>query len=163
KLGEFVKGKMVPSVAEKYLREVVEREIPKGLKKYLELELFPHLQWKVGSKGVSLSTLRRWLLAEGFRFISWKKGLYFDGHDRPDVVKYRQEEFLPKMSEFHARLAKFVVGNVGDPVPPQNYVERVIVLVAHDEMTAQANDSRGKSWVFEDQHALRKKGVGRGL
>jgi len=48
-------------------------------------------------------------------------------------------------------------------VPPNNYVESWLVLVAHDEMMAQANDSKEKSWVFEDQHALRKKGVGQGL
>jgi hypothetical protein len=30
-------------------------------------------------------------------------------------------------------------------------------------MTAQANDSQGKSWVLEDNHRLRKKGPGHGL
>lgn len=48
-------------------------------------------------------------------------------------------------------------------VSPLNYVERRIVLVVHDEMTAQAHDTVKKSWVFEDQHTLRKKGVGQGL
>ncbi|KAF8231337.1 hypothetical protein L208DRAFT_1277353 [Tricholoma matsutake] len=36
-------------------------------------------------------------------------------------------------------------------------------LLAQDEMTAQANDIMPKTWVFEDQHRLRKKGVGHGL
>jgi hypothetical protein len=35
--------------------------------------------------------------------------------------------------------------------------------VAHNEMTAQSNDAKVKSWVFQNQHALQKKGVGRGL
>ena len=34
------------------------------------------------------------------------------------------------------------------------------VLCAHDKMTAQANDSQVKSWVFEDQHSLQKKRAG---
>jgi hypothetical protein len=48
-------------------------------------------------------------------------------------------------------------------IPCENYVERHLVLLAQDEMTAQANDITSKMWVFEDQHCLRKKGVGRGL
>ena len=30
-------------------------------------------------------------------------------------------------------------------------------------MTAQANDGKRKSWVLEGEHALKKKGVGRGI
>ena len=46
---------------------------------------------------------------------------------------------------------------------PRNFVERRIVLCAHDEMTVQANDGNPKSWVLDGEHALKKKGVGRGL
>jgi hypothetical protein len=80
KLAEFAKGNMLPAAADKYLRDVVQSEMPKGLKKYMELELFPRIQMKVG-KGISLSTAWRWLWKEGFWYISYKKGLYFDGHD----------------------------------------------------------------------------------
>jgi hypothetical protein len=45
----------------------------------------------------------------------------------------------------------------------ENFVERRLVLLAQDEMTAQANDIMPKTWVFENQHRLRKKGVGHGL
>jgi hypothetical protein len=40
--------------------------------------------------------------------------------------------------------------------------ERSLVLVAHDEMTTQANDGPKCSWVLNGEHALKKKGVGRG-
>ena len=62
-------------------------------------------------------------------------------------------------------LVHYTVGNVKTElaIQPQNYVERQLVLCAHDEMTAQAHDTNEKSWVLEDQHALRKKGVGCGL
>jgi hypothetical protein len=46
---------------------------------------------------------------------------------------------------------------------PSNFVEQRIVLCAHNKMTAQANNSRVKSWVFEDQHSLWKKGAGQGI
>jgi hypothetical protein len=138
--------------------------MPRGLKQYMEVELFPRIHLKVG-KGVSLSTARRWLHHEGFQYIGHKKGLYFDGHDRPDVVAYRQETFLPFMKDQESGLIRYVVGDVDSELrtAPDNYVETRKVLVCHDEMMAQSNDTRVKSWVFEDQHALRKKGVGRGL
>ncbi|KAJ7939496.1 hypothetical protein B0H13DRAFT_1587124 [Mycena leptocephala] len=86
KLKEFSAGKLVPAFAEKYLNQIVRDEMPRGLKKYMEVHLFPRI-------GISLTTARCWLHKEGFKYIGHKKGL----------------------------------------------------------------------WIFEDQHALRKKGVGRGL
>jgi hypothetical protein len=159
KLAEFMKGTLIPAVADKYLQEIVEEEMPRGLKKYMEYELFPRIHLKVG-RGVSLSTARCWLHCEGFRYIGHKKGLYFDGHDCPDVMAYRQDVFLPAMKAYGRRLVCYVVNDVETQVPLDLCPgERPLVLVAHDEMTAQANDARAKSWVLEDQHALRKKGV----
>jgi hypothetical protein len=37
-----------------------------------------------------------------------------------------------------------------------------LVLCSHDKSTSQANNSPEKSWVHQDEHALKKKGVGRG-
>jgi hypothetical protein len=80
KLVDFSQKKMIPAAADKYLRKLVDNEMPRGLKQYMEVELFPRVQLKVG-KGVSLKTARRFLRNEGFRYIEHKKGLYFDGHD----------------------------------------------------------------------------------
>ena len=165
KLKQFTQGQLIPSAANKYLLHLVCEEMPRGLQKYMEIELFPCLHLKVGSEGISLSTARHWLRSEGCRFISHKKGLYFDGHDCPDVIAYRQKEFLPAMAVHAERLIKYTVGDVNKECieQPKNFVERQLVLVAHDEMTSQANDDTTRRWVFEDQHALRKKGVGRGI
>ena len=164
KLAQFTQKELIPSAADKYLKHIINEEIPKGLKQYLEYELFPRIQLKT-ARGISLSTARRWLHLEGFWYISHKKGLYFDGHDRPDVVAYRQEVFLPAMLAYHARLVRYKVGSPDEEedIKPANYVERRLVLSPHDESTSQANDSHDKAWTFEDQHQLRKKGAGRGL
>jgi hypothetical protein len=98
KLKNFTNQKLLLDEAEKYCHEICDKEMPQGLKKYMELELFPRIHMKVG-KGISLSTARRWLQCEGFKYTAHKKAIYYDGHDRPDVVKYRQEEFLPAMAE----------------------------------------------------------------
>ncbi|KIL57128.1 hypothetical protein M378DRAFT_1031360 [Amanita muscaria Koide BX008] len=93
KLSAFTKEKLLPDEAKKYLHRIVEEEMPAGLKKYLEVELFPRIQMKLS-------------VAPG---------------------------------------------------------ERKLVLVAHDEMTAQANDGKTMSWVWQGEQPLKKKGVGRGL
>ncbi|KAF8157614.1 hypothetical protein K438DRAFT_1620770 [Mycena galopus ATCC 62051] len=85
KLAAFTHGTLIPAAADKYLRQIVQDEMPRGLKKYMEVELLPRVQLKVGSRTISLSTARRWLHREGFKYIGHKKGLYFDGHDHPDV------------------------------------------------------------------------------
>jgi len=114
-------------------------------------------------RGISLSTARRWLHLEGFQYISHKKGLYFDGHDHPDVLAYRQNHFLPMMKLFEPCLIQYVVGDVETQILPLNFVEQALVLCTHDESTSQANDAPNKARVLEGQHRLRKKGVGRGL
>src|SRR5882762_5006269 len=131
KLLQFSENKLIPSATDEYLRHIIKEEMPRGLKQYMEYELFPRIQLKV-SRGISLSTARRWMCQEGFRYISHKKGLYFDGHDRPDVVHYT-------VGDVDTELA----------IQPQNYMERRLVICAQDKMTAQANDSQGKSWVLD--------------
>jgi hypothetical protein len=163
KLAEFSKNQLIPGEAEKYLCRIVEKEMPRGLKQYMEVELFPRIQLKVG-KGISISTARRWLHREGFQYMEHKKALYFDGHDRPDVVSYRQKEFLPAMEKYRERLLGYKVGEVETKIGgPPNFVERILVLLAHDESTMQANDGPKAGWVLEGEQPLKKKGAGRGL
>ena len=67
--------------------------------------------------------------------------------------------------EYRQRLVEYVVGEVTKEKmkPVKNYVKRCLVLVSHDESTSQANDGKKMSWVHEKEHALKKKGVGRGI
>ena len=92
KLAEFTQNKLILDVAERFVCQVVNVEMPGSLKRYLELELFPQVALKVG-KGISLRTARPWLHREGFKYTAHKKALYYDGHKRADVIKFRQEYF----------------------------------------------------------------------
>ena len=68
------------------------------------------------------------------------------------------------MKKYWERLVEYAVGDVEHEVTkPTNFVECQLVLVAHDEMTAQAHDGKKKSWVMDGEHALKKKGVGHGM
>ena len=56
------------------------------------------------------TTARCWLHRLGFNRIHHQKGVYFDGHDREDVVAYR-EEFLKMMDDLD-RKSFTCTGNV---------------------------------------------------
>ena len=123
KFAQFGQEKMVPAAAKKFLEHIIRTEMPAGLKKYLDLELFPHIHMKVG-RGISMSTVHRMLMQEGFKYTEHKKLLYYDGHECPDVVKYHQEQFLPAMEDHHKRMVEYVVNNMEEELEkkPANYV-----------------------------------------
>ena len=52
-------------------------------------------------------TARRWLASLGFEWKEFKKGVYIDGHERSDVVAYRNSEFLPQFESVRHLLVTF--------------------------------------------------------
>jgi len=70
KLTQFTQNQLSLAAAEQYLKQIMYREMPASLKRYMEVELFPRVYLCVG-RGVSLSTACRWLHHEGFRYISY--------------------------------------------------------------------------------------------
>ncbi|KIJ45003.1 hypothetical protein M422DRAFT_128168, partial [Sphaerobolus stellatus SS14] len=142
KLVEFTKNKLLPDEAKRYLQCIVETEMPSGLKKIA----------------------RQWLHKKGFKYTAHKKALYLDGHEQEDVIAYRQSVFIPCLNELQPQLVKYIVGDVDRLVEkPLIPGEPHLVLVAHDEMTAQAHDGVMMSWVWQGEQLLKKKGAGRGL
>jgi hypothetical protein len=69
------------------------------------------------------------------------------------------------MAQHHKRLVGYTVGDVEKEffTAPANIVEQWLVLLAHDEMMCQANDSVAKSWVLEGEHPSKKRGVRQGM
>lgn len=64
---------------------------------------------------IGRSTAHTWLHQLGFRYKKAKKGIYVDGHDREDVVDFRNNVFLPNMAEVERRSAHYVgVATPGD-------------------------------------------------
>ncbi|KAJ7708564.1 hypothetical protein B0H14DRAFT_2646573 [Mycena olivaceomarginata] len=53
KLAEFSKANLVSAAADKYLRHIIDTEMPVGLKKYMDVELFPRLHLKPGPRHFS--------------------------------------------------------------------------------------------------------------
>ncbi|KAJ3576952.1 hypothetical protein NP233_g98 [Leucocoprinus birnbaumii] len=148
KIANFAQERMIPAEADKFLKNVLQNEIPQGLAKCLELEIFPWIHQK-----------------EGFHYTEYKKSLYYDGHERPDVVEHRQNIFIPTIDRFWHRIVEYQPDNLEEEVVKEagNFVERRLVLVSQDEMMAQANDGLKEGWFLNGEQPLKKKGVGQGI
>ena len=77
-----------------------------------------------------------------------RKGVYLDGHEREDVVKYRNEEFLPRMKEYEARMTRYVLdGDTLNPIEPTlEPGEKKIIALFQDESTFHANEFKSSTW-----------------
>ncbi|KAF8166542.1 hypothetical protein K438DRAFT_1502354, partial [Mycena galopus ATCC 62051] len=56
----------------------------------------PEVKKRLGlKKGIHLATAQRWIKQMGYRWTKNPSGQYVDGHERPDVVYYRQTKYIP--------------------------------------------------------------------
>jgi hypothetical protein len=108
-----------------------------------------------------IRTARRWLIKLGWRHTLIKKGVYMDGHERADVVKYRQEVFLPLMAKYEARMVHFEGPDLERVEPNLQPGEREIIANFHDESTFHGNEQKSSAWLRPGEQPLRKKGRGR--
>ena len=112
----------------------------------------PEVKEKHGiSKTISIRTARRFLNTLGFRFSHPKKGQYADGHERVDVVYYRNAVFLPKWEKVSVRMRNWMQDDVTvcEPSIPGHRV----CAWFHDESIFYAHDRRRKSWYHKDASA----------
>ncbi|KAJ7197754.1 hypothetical protein GGX14DRAFT_402382 [Mycena pura] len=58
-------------------------------------------------KSISVRTAQRWMKRNEYRWQSEPRGMYKDGHEREDVVDYRQSVFLPRWAEFSQRTRRW--------------------------------------------------------
>ncbi|KAJ7107697.1 hypothetical protein C8R44DRAFT_637271, partial [Mycena epipterygia] len=101
---------------------------------------------------ISVRTARRYLHELGYRFKSEKKGQFSDGHERDDVIYYREEVYLPALKGFQDRSCVFEAdGSVITPSLPAG-VRRTVIWY-HDESVFYAHDRRRKSWYHKDADA----------
>ena len=110
---------------------------------------------------ISLSTARRWLLKMGYRWSRNPRGQYVDGHERADIVDYRQTTYVPKVILYMESMRRWI-DKYGWTVPP--HVIQVTILWFHDECTFYANDRRHSQWMAPGSSPVpRPKGEGTSL
>ena len=91
------------------------------------------------------------------------KGLYNDGHERLDVVRYR-EAFLQRMESYEKRVIQYVGEFMETPIFPElDYGQKTLILVTHDESCFGSNDGRSFCWIDENNRQIRPKGNGRSV
>ncbi|KAI0700377.1 hypothetical protein C8T65DRAFT_580331, partial [Cerioporus squamosus] len=66
RLKKFLHNELGLSDAQEYSKIIISEEMPQGLKHYVENSVLPRLNLKPGRHGLSLSTMRRLLLSEGW-------------------------------------------------------------------------------------------------
>lgn len=120
---------------------------PRRFQRALNDDILPSLNITL-AKDLCERTARRWLIKLGFRRTVLRKGVYKDGHDRDDVKKYRDTEFLPRMAKFEARMTQYRLEGGGlVPVKPiLKPGEREVIALFQDECCFHANDYKTSAW-----------------
>ena len=110
-------------------------------------------EWKVE---ICQETARCWLHKMGFSYRQFSKGIYFDGHERDDVVQDRKE-YVAIMGLLEDRfLTQY-------PPPPSLLALQPIIRVFHDESTFHANADQSFHWSDGSNQALKQKSLGQAI
>lgn len=112
---------------------------------------------------IRLRTARKWLKCMGFYYGTVSKNVYIDGHEREDVVKYRQDNFLPAWAKLAQRMVIFSEDGTWTLLLGLQDGKKPLVLVTHDESTFNANDGKRHIWMEKGKTPLRPKGRGKGI
>ena len=81
-----------------------------------------------------------------------------DGHERIDVVEYRNNIFLPAIAQFETLMAKHEGPELKKIMPEIGEGQRHIIIQYHDKCCFHANDEARSLWLREGEQPLRKKG-----
>jgi hypothetical protein len=118
---------------------------PRILQRALESTIFPNLSIHP-KKPLSERTAQRWLIKLGWWRTLVKKGVYMDGHEREDIVKYRNEVFLPAMAKYEAQMATYEGPELKRHDPILQPGERRIIAQFQDECCFHAHDQPSSAW-----------------
>ena len=135
KVKSFIDDEDVIEKSLEFIREKEGKITPKLYRTFINDTLFSQMGIIAT---ISEKTSRVWLKKLGFILQSRKKGIYFDGYERSDVLEYRSI-FLKKMEEFEQLMPIFEGDNMDqrDPVLPNE--EKLHIFVTHDECLFYAN------------------------
>lgn len=145
------------SIRQKLQQQRPEERNLVDLRKYINDELIPQ---KVGVPGaISISTLWKYMCEWGYLYRKFGKDIFFDGHERPDVIEYRKAWAL-RMLQYKSFMTAF--GEEDEVIEPvlADPSQQKLVLVTHDECTFYANDGKKDMWLLDGDNPLRKKGPG---
>jgi hypothetical protein len=91
---------------------------------------------------------RQWLIKLEWWHTTLKKGVYMDGHERPDVIDYRVNTFLPLMAQLEKWMVHWVMNGsklvrVDPKLGPD---EKRVIVVFQDESCFHVNEYKHDVW-----------------
>ena len=108
-----------------------------------------------------------WLHHLGFEVLTVRKGIFIDGHERPDVIDARKL-FLRKMTKIgflHSTNAPTdqAVQALPDVDGPTNERIAKTVVFFHDESTFMSNEDQPTQWGTKGEKMMKPKSKGAGI
>ncbi|QRV74793.1 DDE superfamily endonuclease [Ceratobasidium sp. AG-Ba] len=95
-----------------------------------------------------LRTAQRWMKEHfGLRWGQDPKGQYVDGHEREDVVDYRNNVYVAIWNDLERRMRWYDSKTMEEHAPNLAPGERPVMVWFHDESMFYANDRRLTRWV----------------
>ena len=149
------------AIREHFTKVKVEKRTLPELLKHVNTSIIPDTTGVTGE--VSHVTLWRYMKEWGFNYKHHSKEIYIDGHERDDVVAYRQAwakrmmGYKRQMETYSGDHEEIVTG------PSLHPGEKQIVMVTHDESTFYANDARQQIWLVQGETVLQKKTPGQSI
>ncbi len=85
-----------------------------------------------------------------------KKGIYKDGHERPDTVAYRKQ-YIANLKAFKSREGTYTGDDLNTLVTPEHISNAEVVRVYHDECIYASHEGAVQCWVVEGTDGKYKK------
>jgi len=137
--------------------------------KWVNKALLPSSTLEPGfPRRTSVETARKWLHEMGFEVLTARKGIFIDGHERPDVVASRMT-FLRKMVKIgflhftNAPTEEARQALPEDVDPPILETREKTVVFFHDETTFQSNEDQPVQWGLKGMKVMKPKSKGAGI
>ena len=92
----------------------------------------------------------------GFKQVNHSKGVYFDGHEREDVVAYRST-FLKTLEDLDLRCI------YDGHTPSLEDDEKPLIIIHHDESTFYVNADQRFYWADDETTVLKQKSLGQSI
>ena len=144
----LLSDEQVQTATRTYLTGLPTGEVtPADFRRRLNKHILPLLGYTFTNR-LSERTAMRWLVNLGWRSKLLKKGVYMDGHERPDVVEYCKNVFLPMMASYQDKMVKWQShgSNLKCANPRLGTDEKRIITLFQDESCFHANEYRASIW-----------------
>jgi hypothetical protein len=105
---------------------------------------------------IGRSTATYFLHELGMELVTPKKGIYKDGHERPDTVIARKE-YTAKLNAYKDREVSFTGEQLQTLVPPRDTLLPEVIRVYHDECCYASHEGALSLWLPRGTQAGYKK------